>query len=77
MLCPTEAETDMNAKLDPTLIPAFDAIFGTDSDVARFKRLCANDAEFREQIREEEPAVERDAAEFFAAEQCPSDSNFR
>lgn len=24
-----------------------------------------------------EPEYERDAAEFFAAEQCPSDSNFR
>lgn len=30
-----------------------------------------------EDFREEEPAVERDAAEFFAAEQCPADSNFR
>lgn len=59
------------------ILVSHDAIFGTDSEVARFKRLCANDAEFREQIREEEPAVERDAAEFFAAEQCPSDSNFR
>lgn len=27
--------------------------------------------------REEEPARDRDAEEFFLAEQCPADSNFR
>jgi hypothetical protein len=27
--------------------------------------------------REEEPVEPRDAAEFFAAEQCPSDATFR
>ena len=48
-------------------------------EVAKFQRQCARDAAFRESLDDEqiEPEYERDAAEFFAAEQCPSDSTFR
>lgn len=81
----------MNAKLDPTDITttlwALDVlrryapqpiVDDADYHAVCFKRLCANDAAVRELMaeREVEPAYERDAEEFFLAEQCPSDATF-
>jgi hypothetical protein len=50
----------------------------TDCHVECFRRQCARDADLREvmqpRVYEDEG---RDAAEFFAAEQSPSDATFR
>jgi hypothetical protein len=69
--------------LDPTLIPAFDAIFGTEPKQVDKRQLLNSlqrlDYEMR--LRHYAPVIEaeyeRDAAEFFEAEQSPSDATFR
>jgi hypothetical protein len=82
----------MNANhLDPTLLPALAAIESAlglaarprsyanepsaDHDIANFHRKVARDRAWREELPPSEDEG-RDAAEFFAAEQCPSDANF-
>jgi hypothetical protein len=74
----------LNAKLDPTLIPALDAIESVLNRPRQLdKRQLLNSMQrldYEMRLRHY-PAVieaeqERDAAEFFAAEQCPSDANF-
>lgn len=89
----------MTTSLDPTLLPALDAIYGllgqrpapacqpkplTDTEdyhVAIFRRECERDAKLRQLMQPAQPRVYedegRDASEFFAAEQCPSDASFR
>jgi hypothetical protein len=50
-----------------------------DYHVQIFKRQCERDAQLREVMaeREEEPAREQDAEDFFLEQQCPSDATFR
>jgi hypothetical protein len=82
----------MTTNLDPTLLPALDAIFGketvrryapepaADYHVECFRRQCERDANLRELMADREADAERavsgDAEDFFAAEQCPSDRHF-
>lgn len=80
--------TDLNTKL---YLSAMDAIQrgpaprhyaaepAADYHVECFKKLCERDAAVREQMaeREEEPAGEIDAEQFFLEQQCPSDATFR
>lgn len=43
-----------------------------------FREQCARDERLRRMFQPHvEPEYERDAAEYFAAEQCPSDATFR
>lgn len=77
----------MNTALDPTLIPAFDAIFGTAPRPIDRRQLLNSMQKLDHEMRlRHYPAViearvyedeGRDAAEFFKAEQCPSDASFR
>jgi hypothetical protein len=78
----------MTTQLDPTLLPALDAIQGALEQPAKRpgldRRQLLNSMQRMdwEMRLRHYPAVmeaeyERDAAEFFAAEQCPADSNFR
>lgn len=61
----------MNAKLDPTLLPALDAV---QRALSKPRQYAPHPAADPTRVYEDEG---RDAREFFEAEQCPSDASFR
>ena len=78
----------MNTKLDPTLLPALDAIYGLlgerpaprkyapqpEADATDYHVLVLHrELERRAELRD---VVAPDAADYFYAEQCPSDAHF-
>lgn len=72
----------MNTALDPTLIPAFDAIFGTAPRPIDRRQLLNSLQKLDHEMRlRHYPAVFEsdgpDAQEFFDAQQSPSDASFR
>jgi hypothetical protein len=73
----------MNAKLDPTLTPAFDAIFGKEPKSLDKRQLLdrLQKLDYEMRLRHYPPVIEaeyeRDAAEFFEAEQAYHGSDRR